>query len=378
MRNKVQEAARSHRPLSFAHVIQVLSHLDCKKHQDRINALLGMVPSNALWFPARYRNIPKLFRKFALKHMQHFESAQILHFAGITNPKKIRLVGSWIETGRPAGDLPSWVPDWRISQRQLPMTPAEQDIPEHNPESSTSQPVFHPARMTLTLRGKLLETPVILCGTHLDRFNADEDSQDEHAIDLWSNIMFYNYLAKLDPLLGRQYRHLPSFAHWFEHTDCAADELHGIVLRFARTLIMKGMIRSTERPDLTVPPDQILEYFKEYAKLNLVNDTNAAINAYKTMADDHTSMEKVAAYGYLAEHVCRYRTLFIAGDGIVGLGAAGIGFGDKICFFSGLKTPFIVHPKGEDFELRGECYVDGMMDISYDKLGVAESQIVLV
>lgn len=377
-RNKVQEAALGGHCLSFTHIIQTLSHPDCEEDQDRINALLGMIPSNALWFSAECLPAPELFLKFALKHMQHFESAQILHFAGITDPEKCKLVGSWIETGRPAGDLPSWVPDWRISQRQLPMTSAEQDIPNHKTNPPTSQSVFDPARETLSLRGQVLQTPVIPCGTHLDWFNPDEDPQYEHANDPWSNFMFYNYLARLDPLLGWQYRHSPSFAHWFEHTDCAADDLHGIVLRFARTLIMNGMIRSTERPDLTVPPDQILEYFMEYAKLNLVNDTNVAINAFKTMADDHTSMEKVAAYGYLAEHVCRYRTLFIAGDDIVGLGAAGIGFGDKICFFSGLKTPFIVHPKGEDFELRGECYVDGMTDISYDKLDVAESQIVLV
>lgn len=97
------------------------------------------------------------------------------------------------------------------------------------------------------------------------------------------------------------------------------------------------------------------------------------------MADDHQSMEKVAAYGYLAEHICRYRAAFVGDDGVLGLGAASISPGDRVCFFAGLKTPFIVHPKGDRFELRGECYVDGMMDDkSYDELGIAEGQIVLI
>jgi hypothetical protein len=378
MRNKVQEAARRDSCLSFAHIIQALSHLDCDKDQDRINALLGMVPSNALWLSADYRPAPELFFvDFALRHMQHFKSIEILHFAGVVNTEEIKLVGSEVNVIQPARDLPSWAPDWRIRRRPLPMTSMDKGTLNCNITLLLNQVVYDSSRMTLTLRGKLLNTRVGPCMPHLDWFNLEESPQYQHATDLWSNNTFLSYLHALDPWLAEQYRYSPSFAHWFSTVVSAGNAPYSILLCFARTLIMDSTVRSTERPDLTVPQDQIMDYFIEYAKLRLVVDPEATSIAFDSMADDHKSMEKVAAYGYLAEHICRYRAVFVGDDGVVGLGAARISPGDRICFFSGLETPFIVHPEGDRFELRGECYVDGMMDIPCDELGIAESQIVL-
>jgi hypothetical protein len=89
-------------------------------------------------------------------------------------------------------------------------------------------------------------------------------------------------------------------------------------------------------------------------------------------------MEKAAKYGYLAEHSCRYRTMSAGDEGSIGLGSSGICPGDRVAFFSGLDNPFVLHPKGENFELRGECYLDGFMDIPYDELEASELDIVLV
>lgn len=378
MRKKVQDAARGNSCLSFPHIIQSLSHLDCEKVQDRINALLGMVPSNALWFSADSRPSPKLFVDFALKHMQQFKSLEILHFAGVTDPEEIKVLGSTTKFIRPAEDLPSWVPDWRIRQRQLPITSMDKDTPDYNISPSAPEVTHDSTHNTLTLRGKLLDATVDPCMAHLDQFNLEENPQYQYAIDQWSNGMFLSYLHALDPWLAEQYHYSPSFAHWLQTVESAGKSPRDMILCFARTTIMNGMVRSTERPDFMVPKDQILDYFLEYAKLRLVVDSEAAIVAFAAMADNHKSMEKVAAYGYLAEHICRYRTVFMGSDGVVGLGAASISPGDRICFFSGLETPFIVHTKGNRFELRGECYVDGMMDIPYDELRVTESQIVLV
>lgn len=140
---------------------------------------------------------------------------------------------------------------------------------------------------------------------------------------------------------------------------------------------MDGRVRSTENRDCIVPRGKILEYFHEYAKLALVADSDAASAAYTAMADDTTSMEKATAYGCLAEHLCRYRTLFLCEDGLMGLGAAGISPGDRICFFSGLSTPFVLHPKGNRYELRGECYLTGYLDVPFEDLQAEEVTIVL-
>jgi hypothetical protein len=338
-----------------------------------------MVPSNALWFSADYRPAPELFEFFAIRHMQHFRALEILHFAGVTDPEEIKRVGSETRMNAPATDLPSWVPDWRIRQRPLPMTSMDKGEPDSDTTLSTFQISGGSSSRTLTSRGKLLNTTIDPGMPHLDWFNLEESPQFQHAIDQWSNGMFLSYLHAVDPWLAEQYHYSPSFDHWWLTLVRAGKSIDDIVLRFARTLLMNGMVQSTEWPNLTIPQNQILEYFIEYAKLRLVADSEAAGVAYAAMADDHKSMEKVAAYGYLAEHICRYRTVFTGDGGIVGLGAASISPGDKICFFSGLKTPFIVHPKGDRFELRGECYVDGMMDDkAYNELDIAEGQIVLI
>ena len=378
MREKVQGAAKRDSRLSFAHIMQSLSHLECKKTQDKINALLGMVPSNALWFSADYRDAPEFFEDFAIKHMQHFRSLEILHFAGVTDPEGIKRVGFEVRMIAPAGDLPSWVPDWRMRRRPLPMTSMDKPESHRKTTLSTFRLADDSSPKTLTLQGKLLDTTVVPGMAHLDWFNLEEDPQYQHAIDQWSNEIFLSYLHAVDPSLAEQYHYASSFAHWLLQSVRSGKSTYNIVLRFARTLIMNGEVRSTERPDLTVPQDQILDYFIEYAKLRLVADSEAASITYAAMADDHRRMEKAAAYGYLAEHICRYRAVFTGDGNVVGLGAASISPGDRICFFSGLETPFIVHPKGDRFELRGECYVDGMMEIPYDELDIAEGQIVLV
>lgn len=61
----------------------------------------------------------------------------------------------------------------------------------------------------------------------------------------------------------------------------------------------------------------------------------------------------------------------------VGLGSPGIRPHDRFCFFAGLKTPFVLLPKGEDFQLWGECNVDDLMDGTYEEFDGDELSIVL-
>jgi hypothetical protein len=233
--------------------------------------------------------------------------------------------------------------------------------------------------MTLTLRGKLLKPSIEPSSVpYLDTFQPEEKAEYQYYVNPWWNCMFPNYLTAVDPTLKKLYLTSPSFIQWLESAHRAGKATQDLVLRFARTLIMDGRTRSTERPDCVVPRDQILEYFMEYAKLNLAVDPQTRDAAFVAMCDDKWSMEKAAKYGYLAEHTCRYRTMFAGDEGLIGLGSSGICPGDRVAFFSGLDNPFVLHPKGENFELRGECYLDEFMDIPYDELEASELDIVLV
>ncbi|KAK3045827.1 hypothetical protein LTR09_012633 [Extremus antarcticus] len=315
-REMVQGAVKDGCHVSLAQITQTLSFLDCKEDQDRINALFGVVRSSNSWFTPEYCATQDLYNKFALSHMQHLQSFEILHFAGLTEPIR------------------------------------------HKSEKEA-------------LQSNLVAFHISI------EFKPEENPQYQHSVDPWCNNMFVNFLAEIVSPWATQYRVSKSFTHWFDAVVGAGEDPTGPLLRFARTLVMDGRIKSDERPDRTVPQDKIFEYFLEYAKLHLVADQVAASLAFAAMADDYISMEKAAAYGYLAEHICRYRTLFIGDGDVVGLGSPGICPGDRVCFFSGLKTPFVVHPEGGHFKLRGECYLDGFMDSTFDELEAVKLNIVL-
>lgn len=376
-RNVVQ----GRQPLSFPYLLQRLSFLGCGQDQDRINALFGIVRSNA-WFMPEYCPAPELFVKFAIGHMRQSQSLEILHFAGVTDPARHEFCDEGYEKkyniAWPAGDLPSWVPDWRVEHRPLPMLPAgsysvaqERDLPPfHVPVDS--------AQKRLVLQGKLLSGHVkTCCLPYLDRFELEENPDVLYATDNWCNQFFVNFLEAVDLPLASHYRSCTSFSQWHQSLTQAGNDPKDLLLRFARTLIMNGMVESIDKSDRNVPEERVLEHFLEYAKLHFVVDSHAFGLILETCIDNLESIEMAVAYGYLAEEICRYRTLFVGSDGVVGLGLAGICPSDRICLFPGLKTPFILHPQDGHFQLRGECFIDSLRDISFKNLEESEREIVL-
>ena len=57
-------------------------------------------------------------------------------------------------------------------------------------------------------------------------------------------------------------------------------------------------------------------------------------------------------------HRCMMRTK----KGYLGLAPAVTQLGDRISLLKGLKAPVVLRPKGEAWELVGECYIHGIMN----------------
>ena len=385
-RDLVREAVKGQSRLSFVHVLDALSPLECDKDEDRLNALYSIFRQDNSWFSPEYGSASKLYVDFAVGHMRNHGSFTVLHFAGLTEPSRhifenrggtvvCKIVG-------PERDLPSWVPDWRIRHRQLSMLPEMSDGADLGVRSTPFEVPYDPVHKSLTLRGKLLKESIKPFGMpHFDRYELEKESQHQCSMDAWCINMFASFITELDPPLAQLYHVSPTFAHWLQSAECDSmnhRRLNSLVSCFARTLVMDCKVASPERGSHAPPPrDKILEYFLEYATLSLAADTDAMSSAFEVMIDDPESMSKSVAYGYLAEHICRYRRLFVSDGGIVGLGSIGIRPGDRVCFFQGLAIPFVVHPEGDHFELRGECYLDGFMDIPFDDLEGVDREVVL-
>lgn len=70
----------------------------------------------------------------------------------------------------------------------------------------------------------------------------------------------------------------------------------------------------------------------------------------------------------------------IVGHDYVGLGPADSRIGDELCFLEGGKTPFVLRRRGEqdEFEVIGDCYVQGMMDDGPSQLTRRSRDLTLV
>ena len=59
------------------------------------------------------------------------------------------------------------------------------------------------------------------------------------------------------------------------------------------------------------------------------------------------------------------RSFFTTKNGFIGLGPAAAMTGDRVALLAGSQVPLVLRPRGDHFQLIGECYVHGCMDGTY-------------
>ncbi|KAH7136288.1 heterokaryon incompatibility protein-domain-containing protein [Dactylonectria macrodidyma] len=306
---------------------KTLSTWDCKKSHDRLNALFGLVARNSpvhTWFLPSYSiTSPELYSTFAKGYIQQRRNLDILHFAGCGDVGAYSLSKAYdsviVELGRPADDVPSWVPDWRVQSRPITLLPdvtaGDNSGAQFLATVSSADYYLNEASQTLRVRALLVDEITHVQITEHDIFG------------LWFN------LAK-------------------DTIEC-----DGFESMFASTLVMGAKVTPTENGALNVQPEEVLDIFRHWAERNL-NETRT-----RSIEDSYDLSEGSARFGYLAEEVCRNRTLFVTKSGRLGLGSTHVSPGASIYLIHGLKTPFVVHTTSDEQHiLRGECYVHGLMD----------------
>jgi hypothetical protein len=90
---------------------------------------------------------------------------------------------------------------------------------------------------------------------------------------------------------------------------------------------------------------------KAFGHTNLVDDK---LNSVSRGGDAHAWID-------CAGLSSRQRRFFRTAKGYYGIGPLIVKDGDFVCVLLGGRTPFILRPVGDDYNLVGECYVHGFM-----------------
>ncbi|KAH7228467.1 heterokaryon incompatibility protein-domain-containing protein [Fusarium redolens] len=321
---------------SYPHLAHTFSTWDCTKNEDRLNALFGLAfpyNSDSTWFQPRYDLTgPELYIKFAKDYIKETGNLDILHFSGCGDSEKYSLyyIGGIpvLEPSPPVDDVPSWVPDWRVQSRPLVLlSDPGYDVRSHFTATLSKVDYFFDENEHKLHVRALLVDEIVACG--------------------------YPYYLSLCRNL--QITEHGIFEQWHE---LAKDRLNSDTFEnmFSSTLVMDARMMLTERGALNVNQDEIPTLFKYWQKMmrndSLSYDPDEALPV----------IEGSARYGYVAEEVCRNRAMFITKRGRLGLGSTHVSPGAHIYLLHGLKTPFVVFKTSQGHILRGECYVNGLMD----------------
>ena len=114
------------------------------------------------------------------------------------------------------------------------------------------------------------------------------------------------------------------------HSD---DDVH---LVFATTLVLGGVIKTVDREDLDVSPDEIENLFMHWMARNLLEGNPSQ------PPESAPGLEESTRFGNLAEEVSRNRRFFVTEGGRIGLGPICMSPGASIYLIYGLRTPFVI------------------------------------
>jgi hypothetical protein len=119
---------------SFPHLAHTFGGWLCKKDQDRLNALFGLMFRNKqAWFTPTYSmSAVRLYSEFAQAHIRLKGTLDLLHFAGCVDNSTHTLFKIEnqvvLQLEPPPADIPSWVPDCRVQSRPLVLTKDFEDV----------------------------------------------------------------------------------------------------------------------------------------------------------------------------------------------------------------------------------------------------------
>lgn len=326
---------------SYPQLAHELRGWECSDDKDRLNALFGLVFPNtsSAWFTISYKEaVEDVYRSFAFAHITTTKSLGILHFAGDSrfiatyDSERVRFPSVL----PPIDNICSWAPDWRIRTRPLPiytqMHTSQSD--QFTATSSKSDYSFNESNRELSIRAVM----------------ADEVKHIGPTLVDIPNIPMHSIIKC-----------------WFQLAKLAHSGAENIDEMFASTLIMEGRTAVSRNQQHLMNVAEYATCFRCWVEspTDFKDHTQEGGEVDSvTERDQLRRMESATRFGYQAIEICRNRSFFITKNGRFGLGPSQLTIGSPIYLIHGLNVPFLMQKAKKDnqYFLRGECYVRGLMD----------------
>ncbi|KAF5257114.1 hypothetical protein FOXYS1_12378 [Fusarium oxysporum] len=309
---------------SFAQLLQVSRHFQSKEPKDKIYGLLGIETTDSVGkqIVPDYREVTtseKVFEDIARLMLESASPLTLLSGAGT--------FGDFDSSG------PSWVPSWH-KRRPWTILPTKQS------------PAFQcasAARMELNPDDKAGE--LVLKGVIIDHISSTQEHRD-----------YWGIFDQND----KSRENLLSQPRW-------SKEAWG---KCALTLTCGGEGRAYPVDDEAVHLADLAALLLSRSAHWIVRDLIALRDVIEPEGDDMTQSEYLNTiveggnsrrYISAVEPVRDPYRLFKTASKDFGVGPVDMKIGDKLCVLFGAEVPFVLRPKGDGYEVIGECYVYDLM-----------------
>ncbi|ENH67416.1 Heterokaryon incompatibility protein 6, OR allele [Fusarium oxysporum f. sp. cubense race 1] len=309
---------------SFAQLLQVSRHFQSTEPKDKIYGLLGIETTDSVGkqIVPDYREVTtseKVFEDIARLMLESASPLTLLSGAGT--------FGDFDRSG------PSWVPSWH-KRRPWTILPTKQ---------SPGFQCASAARMELNPDDKAGE--LVLKGVIIDHISSMQEHRD--------------YWGTFDQN-DKSRENLLSQPRW-------SKEAWG---KCALTLTCGGEGRAYPVDDEAVHLADLAALLLSRSAHWIVRDLIALRDVIEPEGDDMTQSEylnKIVEGGNSRRYISAvepvrdpYR-LFKTASKDFGVGPIDTKIGDKLCVLFGAEVPFVLRPKGDGYEVIGECYVYDLM-----------------
>jgi hypothetical protein len=333
------------------HLLFMHRSFDSTDLRDKIYALSGLANDMDVLDvkPSYSISAAELYRAVALKMLKNGRHLDLLSIPRVPGPSKV-------------GILPSWVPDWSVSDFAFPLVDGVGNSVnpyfgfKATPESGQFSLQMKDEGFTIGLAGEVIDYIV----------EAGEAFEPDDRVPILQRLMdmareYATYIAWKKIARIRSGKKYPGTgeelldAYW-RTLSAGRSSTTGDVTKTREEFLT--LWRVYIRPFRVVPSSPLLRWLRPV--MVIAAYVGVVLMYYWTYYWTKTLMERMMHFRRKMT-ASLYRRFFRTERGYLGLGSRLLREGDQIALFKGGMVPLVLRAKGQQWELVGDCFVHGIM-----------------